>query len=137
MIIGIESSCDESALALFDPAIGLKGEWVHSQILKHQVYGGIVPDLASREHLDNFPGLLAKLLEDHQPGLGDTVAVTTGPGLAGCLALGIGFDHLRRFRDMVVGHGVCRESECHGCGGGNSGEVLHFILQLFSDTFNS
>ena len=89
MIIGIESSCDESALALFDPAIGLKGEWVHSQILKHQVYGGIVPDLASREHLDNFPGLLAKLLEDHQPGLGDTVAVTTGPGLAGCLALGM------------------------------------------------
>lgn len=89
MIIGIESSCDESALALFDPASGLKGEWVHSQILKHQAYGGIVPDLASREHLDNFPGLLRELLSQHQPGPGDTVAVTSGPGLAGCLALGM------------------------------------------------
>lgn len=89
MIIGIESSCDESALALFDPASGLTGEWVHTQIQKHSPYGGIVPDLASREHLDNFPVLLAELLDCHQPGPGDTIAVTTGPGLAGCLALGL------------------------------------------------
>jgi N6-L-threonylcarbamoyladenine synthase len=89
VIIGIESSCDESALALFDPAAGLRGEWVHSQIARHQAYGGIVPDLASREHLDNFPALLRELLAVHQPGPGDLVAVTTGPGLAGCLALGI------------------------------------------------
>jgi N6-L-threonylcarbamoyladenine synthase len=89
MIIGIESSCDESALALFDPASGLEGEWVHSQILKHQAYGGIVPDLASREHLDNFPGLLKELMLRHEPQPGDKVAVTAGPGLAGCLALGM------------------------------------------------
>ncbi|MGA1204480.1 MAG: tRNA (adenosine(37)-N6)-threonylcarbamoyltransferase complex transferase subunit TsaD [Opitutales bacterium] len=89
MIIGVESSCDESALALFDPARGLVGEWVHSQILKHQAYGGIVPDLASREHMDNFPLLLKEVLEVHEPQSGDTVAVTTGPGLAGCLALGM------------------------------------------------
>jgi N6-L-threonylcarbamoyladenine synthase len=89
MIIGIESSCDESAVALFDPAKGLVGEWVHSQILKHQAYGGIVPDLASREHLDNFPALIAAMLAEHEPSEGDEVAVTTGPGLAGCLALGM------------------------------------------------
>lgn len=89
MIIGIESSCDESALALFDPGRGMAGEWVHSQILKHQAYGGIVPDLASREHLDNFPVLLRKLLAVREPHAGDRVAVTYGPGLAGCLALGI------------------------------------------------
>lgn len=89
MIIGIESSCDESALALFDPGKGLCGEWVHSQILKHQAYGGIVPDLASREHLDNFPVLLKEMLAAHEPGKGDRIAVTSGPGLAGCLALGI------------------------------------------------
>lgn len=89
MIIGIESSCDESALALFDPRHGLQGEWVHSQILKHQAYGGIVPDLASREHLDNFPVLLGKLIACHKPVPGDQIAVTSGPGLAGCLALGI------------------------------------------------
>lgn len=89
MIIGIESSCDESALALFDPDEGMRGEWVHSQIVKHQAFGGIVPDLASREHLENFPVLLKELLEVHEPGAGDLLAVTAGPGLAGCLALGI------------------------------------------------
>jgi N6-L-threonylcarbamoyladenine synthase len=89
MIIAIESSCDESALALFDPEKGLCGEWVHSQILKHQAYGGIVPDLASREHLTNFPVLLKELLAVHEPVAGDRIAVTAGPGLAGCLALGI------------------------------------------------
>jgi len=89
VIIGIESSCDESAMALFDPRKGLCGEWVHSQILKHQAYGGIVPDLASREHLDNFPPLLKEVLAVHTPRSGDLIAVTTGPGLAGCLALGM------------------------------------------------
>jgi N6-L-threonylcarbamoyladenine synthase len=89
MIIGIESSCDESAMALFDPGKGLCGEWVHSQILKHQAYGGIVPDLASREHLDNFPPLLKEVMATYAPREGDLIAVTTGPGLAGCLALGM------------------------------------------------
>jgi len=89
MIIGIESSCDESALALFHPEKGLKGEWVNSQILKHQAYGGIVPDLASREHLDNFPPLLRDLIGQYPPQSGDLLAVTSGPGLAGCLALGM------------------------------------------------
>ncbi len=89
MIIGIESSCDESALALFDPSRGIRGEWVHSQILKHQSFGGIVPDLASREHLENFPVLLKQLLQEYEPETGDLLAVTAGPGLAGCLALGI------------------------------------------------
>lgn len=89
MIIGVESSCDESAVALFDPATGLTGQWVHSQIAKHQAYGGIVPDLASREHLANFPPLFKRALEQGEPAPGDLLAVTSGPGLAGCLALGI------------------------------------------------
>jgi N6-L-threonylcarbamoyladenine synthase len=89
MIIGIESSCDESALALFDPEQGMRGEWVHSQIAKHEAYGGIVPDIASREHLAHFPRLIEKMAEVWEPGPEDLVAVTSGPGLAGCLALGI------------------------------------------------
>lgn len=89
MILGIESSCDESALALLDPEEGMVGEWIHSQILKHQAYGGIVPDLASREHLGNFPALLREVYAIYKPGSEDLVAVTTGPGLAGCLALGM------------------------------------------------
>jgi N6-L-threonylcarbamoyladenine synthase len=91
MILAIESSCDESALALFDPAKGIVGEWVHSQIDLHQVYGGVVPDLASREHLKNFfPLLEASAVLQHQGQIKEIV-VTQGPGLAGCLALGLAF----------------------------------------------
>ena len=54
MLLAIESSCDESALALFDPRTGLIGEWIHSQIKLHQDYGGVVPELASREHLNHL-----------------------------------------------------------------------------------
>jgi len=91
MLLAIESSCDESALALFDPKMGIVGEWVHSQIDLHKEYGGVVPDLASREHLKNFFPLLeaSKVLE--QPERITQIAVTHGPGLAGCLALGIAF----------------------------------------------
>ncbi|MFU8849252.1 MAG: tRNA (adenosine(37)-N6)-threonylcarbamoyltransferase complex transferase subunit TsaD [Opitutales bacterium] len=91
MILSIESSCDESAVALFDPAHGVVGEWVHSQIDLHKEYGGVVPDLASREHLKNFfPLLEVAGLLDRRAEL-SKIAVTNGPGLAGCLALGIAF----------------------------------------------
>lgn len=89
MILGIESSCDESALALFDPRSGMVGEWIHSQIALHGDYGGVVPDLASREHLTNFPVLLETSgLADRRDEI-ERIAVTRGPGLAGCLALGM------------------------------------------------
>lgn len=89
MILGIESSCDESALALFDPADGLCGEWVHSQLTTHRPYGGVVPDLASREHLGNFPVLLREAAANDAFNRVGKIAVTAGPGLAGCLAIGI------------------------------------------------
>lgn len=89
MWLAIESSCDESALALFDPEEGLCGEWVHSQIAKHQPYGGIVPDVASREHLAHFPDLVGEVIVRLGGVVPDHLAVTAGPGLAGCLALGI------------------------------------------------
>ncbi len=91
MILAIESSCDESALALFDPATGLVGEWVRSQIDLHREYGGVVPDLASREHLKNFFPLMELADLRERRGTIDRIAVTHGPGLAGCLALGIAF----------------------------------------------
>jgi len=89
MILALESSCDETAVAVFDPARGLVTELVHSQMVLHQKYGGVVPDLATREHLRNFPVLLRRLGEEG--GLSDVaaVAVTYGPGLAGCLAIGV------------------------------------------------
>ncbi len=55
MILALESSCDETAVAVFDPARGLAGEWVHSQIALHETYGGVVPDLAApAEFADRF-----------------------------------------------------------------------------------
>ncbi len=89
MILALESSCDETAVAVFDPARGVVGEWVHSQIALHGRHGGVVPDLATREHLRHFPPLLerAKAGTDFSQVTG--VAVTNGPGLAACLAIGV------------------------------------------------
>lgn len=89
MILAIESSCDESAVALFDPARGLVGEWIASQVDLHGRYGGVVPELATREHLVRLPLLLQDAAAHPDWPRVNSVAVTTGPGLAGCLALGI------------------------------------------------
>jgi len=88
-ILAIESSCDESALAIFDRERGMAGEWVHSQVALHGEYGGVVPDLASREHLERFGPLLDAALAEGLDRPVDQIAVTSGPGLAGCLAMGI------------------------------------------------
>lgn len=89
MILALETSCDETALALFDPERGLVGEWVHSQIALHERYGGVVPDLATREHLRTLGPLLerARIMSEDFRRV-DKIAVTHGPGLAGCLAIG-------------------------------------------------
>jgi len=89
MILALETSCDETAVAVFDPARGLIGEWIHSQIALHGRYGGVVPDLATREHLRTIAPLLerAKDITDNFCTV-TNLAVTNGPGLAGCLAIG-------------------------------------------------
>jgi len=89
MILALESSCDETALAVFDPAHGLQGEWIHSQIALHGRYGGVVPDLATREHLRNVAPLLERARAETDFSRITQVAVTHGPGLAGCLAIGV------------------------------------------------
>lgn len=89
MILALESSCDETAVALFDPARGLVGEWVHSQIALHEQHGGVVPDLATREHLRTFGPLLAWAQREVGFAEVSTIAVTQGPGLAACLAIGL------------------------------------------------
>ena len=89
MILAFESSCDETALALFDPGSGIAGEWVHSQIELHSEHGGVVPDIATREHLRHFGPLLALARSNPAWGRVAQVAVTRGPGLAACLAVGV------------------------------------------------
>ena len=89
MIIALESSCDETAVALFDPARGISGEWIHSQIVLQGKYGGVVPDLATREHLRNFGPLLQQAKKTPDFERVTKIAVTSGPGLAACLAIGV------------------------------------------------
>jgi N6-L-threonylcarbamoyladenine synthase len=89
MILALESSCDETAVALFDSARGLVGEWVHSQIALHEKHGGVVPDLATREHLRTFAPLLERAKGEIGFGRVTQIAVTHGPGLAACLAIGV------------------------------------------------
>jgi len=88
MILALESSCDETALALFDPHSGMRGEWIHSQIALHEKHGGVVPDLATREHLRTFAPLLARARAEFDFAHISRVAVTQGPGLAACIAIG-------------------------------------------------
>jgi N6-L-threonylcarbamoyladenine synthase len=89
MILALETSCDETAIAVFDPVRGLVGEWIHSQIALHGRYGGVVPDLATREHLRTIAPLLERAREITDDFHAVTsLAVTNGPGLAGCLAIG-------------------------------------------------
>lgn len=91
MILAIESSCDESALALFSRDRGIVYEAVQSQLDLHKKYGGVVPALSSRQHLKAFGPILADLIQKHPEWSEnlDTIAVTHGPGLAGCLTLGV------------------------------------------------
>jgi N6-L-threonylcarbamoyladenine synthase len=86
--VGIESSCDESAVALFDGRSGVVFEQVASQIAVHGEYGGVVPELASREHVRNFTALFENLKRFGISGV-ELVAVTNEPGLPGCVAVGI------------------------------------------------
>ena len=93
LVLGIETSCDETGLALYDSKKGLLADELHSQIAIHQDYGGVVPELASRDHADRVLPLLRKLLETTKksPDDIDLVAYTAGPGLKGCLLVGSTF----------------------------------------------
>lgn len=93
LVLGIESSCDETGLALYDSDRGLLAHAVHSQVDLHEAYGGVVPELASRDHIRRVVPLLRKVLADagSAPDGIDAIAYTAGPGLAGALLVGAGF----------------------------------------------
>ena len=89
--LGIETSCDETAIAIYDSKDGIIGESVHSQMDMHAEYGGVVPELASRDHclkiVDVFEDALGNLSLDSI----DQIAYTSGPGLLGALLIGESF----------------------------------------------
>jgi N6-L-threonylcarbamoyladenine synthase len=92
-ILGIESSCDETAAAVVRAGEQLISNVVYSQIATHQPFGGVVPELASREHLRAIVPVVRKALEDAGKSYKtiDAIAVTQGPGLAGALLVGLSF----------------------------------------------
>jgi N6-L-threonylcarbamoyladenine synthase len=90
LILGIETSCDETGVALYDTREGLLGEALHSQVELHALYGGVVPELASRDHVRRLLPLVRSVLESTGRAVEDIelVAYTQGPGLGGALLVG-------------------------------------------------
>lgn len=90
LILGIESSCDETAAAVLADGKTLLSNVINSQIDIHNLYGGVVPELASRQHIRNISAVVAASLQEANVTLDqiDGLAVTAGPGLVGCLLVG-------------------------------------------------
>ncbi len=93
LVLGIESSCDETGLALYDTERGLLSHAVHTQVAMHEAYGGVVPELASRDHIRRLIPLLENVLAEAGARREDIDAIgyTAGPGLAGALLVGASF----------------------------------------------
>ena len=91
-VLGIETSCDETGVALYDTDRGLLADALHSQAALHEAYGGVVPELASRDHVRRVLPLLKDVLDRAGVALRDVdaLAYTQGPGLAGALLVGAG-----------------------------------------------
>ena len=92
-ILGIESSCDETAASVAVDGRDIRSNVVSSQIEEHKLYGGVVPEIASRRHCENVLGVVRQALRDAEVTLEqiDAIAVTYAPGLIGALLVGVSF----------------------------------------------
>ncbi len=90
IILGIETSCDETGVALYCTDRGLIAHDLHSQVDLHAVYGGVVPEIASRDHIRMLLPLIQRILNDAGLQKPDAIAYTAGPGLVGALMVGSG-----------------------------------------------
>ncbi len=90
IVLGVETSCDETAAAIYDSERGLLAHRIYSQIPLHQLYGGVVPELASRDHIRQTLPLIQAVLKESQilPKAINGIAYTKGPGLIGALMVG-------------------------------------------------
>jgi len=96
LVLGIETSCDETGVALYDgDQRKLLAHAVHSQVAMHEAYGGVVPELASRDHIQRLVPLTRRILDQAGRKIGDLggIGFTEGPGLAGALLVGASFAH--------------------------------------------
>ena len=102
-VLGIETSCDETAAAVYDGARGLLAHVLHSQAAMHAAYGGVVPELAARDHVGRIHALVAETLREAEVKPADLggVAYTAGPGLIGALLVGGAFA-----AGLAAAHGI-------------------------------
>ena len=123
LVLGVESSCDETGVALYDSARGLLAHALYSQIAMHNDYGGVVPELASRDHIRRVLPLTRQVLAESGRTLADIdgIAYTQGPGLAGALLVGAGMARALAFALNIPAVGV------HHLEG-------HMLSPLISDT---
>ena len=123
LILGIESSCDETGVALYDTQAGLLSHALYSQIAMHNAYGGVVPELASRDHIRRLLPLTRQVLVESRRTLHDLngIAYTQGPGLAGALLVGAGMARALAYALNIPAVGV------HHLEG-------HMLSPLISDT---
>src|SRR5690242_12806024 len=93
LVLGIESSCDETAAAVIEDGRIIRSNIIASQVATHAPFGGVVPELASREHLNCIVPVVTAALDQAGVGVADVdgIAVTQGPGLIGSLLVGISF----------------------------------------------
>ena len=89
-VLGIETSCDETGVALYRSGSGLVAHALHSQVDAHAVYGGVVPEIASRDHVRMLLPLIRTVLREANVEKPDAIAYTAGPGLVGALMVGGG-----------------------------------------------
>jgi N6-L-threonylcarbamoyladenine synthase len=108
LVLGIETSCDETGVALFERDRGLLADVLHSQVDLHADYGGVVPELASRDHIRKITPLVRQLLVESGAELTDLdgVAYTAGPGLIGALMVGAGFGQALAWSLQIPAIGV-------------------------------
>ncbi|MDP1899431.1 MAG: tRNA (adenosine(37)-N6)-threonylcarbamoyltransferase complex transferase subunit TsaD [Rubrivivax sp.] len=123
LVLGVESSCDETGVALYDSARGLLAHALYSQIAMHNDYGGVVPELASRDHIRRVLPLTRQILAESGCTLADLdgIAYTEGPGLAGALLVGAGMARALAYALNIPAVGV------HHLEG-------HMLSPLISDT---
>lgn len=108
LVLGIESSCDETGIALYDTHRGLVAHALHSQVEMHAEYGGVVPELASRDHIRRVLPLIQHALDESGLSLQDIngIAYTQGPGLSGALLVGTSVAEALAFTLKIPAIGV-------------------------------
>ena len=108
LVLGVESSCDETGVALYDTKHGLLADALHSQVAMHADFGGVVPELASRDHIQRVLPLTQQVLISAKKTLQDIdgIAYTKGPGLSGALLVGSSIAQSLAFSLQIPSIGV-------------------------------